>query len=76
MRSGTWDDDGAAADRALVQLAVGLRRLIEAVPLHLHVDRPGSGVRLWESPDELTDRFHLEVVPSPSGVIHHVFWRK
>jgi dihydrofolate reductase len=36
----------------------------------------GSGVRLWESPDELRDRFHLEVVPSPSGVIHHVFWRK
>ncbi|MPV35635.1 dihydrofolate reductase family protein [Georgenia subflava] len=36
----------------------------------------GSGVRLWESPDELTDRFHLEVVPSPSGVTHHIFWRK
>jgi dihydrofolate reductase len=36
----------------------------------------GSGVRLWESPDELRDRFHLEVVPSPSGVIHHIFWRK
>lgn len=27
----------------------------------------GSGARLWESPDELTDRFHLDVVPSPSG---------
>lgn len=36
----------------------------------------GSGARLWESPDELTDRFHLEVVPSPSGVVHHLFWRK
>jgi dihydrofolate reductase len=36
----------------------------------------GSGVRLWESPDELLDRFHLEVVPSPSGVTHHLFWRK
>jgi dihydrofolate reductase len=36
----------------------------------------GSGVRLWESPDELRDRFHLEVVPSPSGVIHHIFWRQ
>jgi dihydrofolate reductase len=35
-----------------------------------------SGVRLWESPDELLDRFHLEVVPSPSGVIHHIFWRR
>jgi dihydrofolate reductase len=36
----------------------------------------GRGVRLWESPDELTDRFHLEVVPSPSGVVHHLFWRR
>ena len=34
------------------------------------------GERLWESPDELTDRFHLEVVPSPSGVVHHLFWRR
>lgn len=36
----------------------------------------GSGLKLWESPDELLDRFHLEVVPSPSGVTHHLFWRK
>jgi len=36
----------------------------------------GRGERLWTSPDELTDRFHLEVVPSPSGVIHHIFWRR
>ena len=36
----------------------------------------GSGVRLWTSPDELRDRFHLEVVPSPSGVIHHLLWRR
>ncbi|ELP64982.1 hypothetical protein STRTUCAR8_00305 [Streptomyces turgidiscabies Car8] len=36
----------------------------------------GSGLRLWESPDELLDRFHLDVVPSPSGVVHHLFWRK
>jgi dihydrofolate reductase len=35
----------------------------------------GSGVRLWESPDELRDRFHLDVVPSSSGVTHHLFWR-
>jgi hypothetical protein len=32
--------------------------------------------RLWESPDELLDRFHLEVVPSPSGVTHYLFWRR
>ncbi|MFJ3960207.1 hypothetical protein [Streptomyces sp. NPDC090036] len=36
----------------------------------------GSGVRLWESPEELLDRFHLDVVPSPSGVTHHLFWRR
>jgi dihydrofolate reductase len=36
----------------------------------------GSGARLWNSPDELLDRFHLEIVPSPSGVTHHLFWRK
>jgi len=36
----------------------------------------GAGSRLWESPEELLDRFHLEVVPSPSGVTHHLFWRR
>ena len=39
----------------------------------------GKDVRLgglWESPDELLDRFHLEVVPSPSGVVHHLFWHR
>ncbi|WP_102159773.1 dihydrofolate reductase family protein [Zhihengliuella halotolerans] len=34
------------------------------------------GERLWHSPEDLTDRFHLEVVPSPSGIVHHLFWRK
>jgi dihydrofolate reductase len=34
-----------------------------------------SGSRLWESADELDDLFHHEVVPSPSGVTHHLFWR-
>jgi dihydrofolate reductase len=36
----------------------------------------GSGVRLWESPDELNDRFHHDAVPSPSGITHHLFWRR
>jgi dihydrofolate reductase len=36
----------------------------------------GSGSQLWEAPDELLGRFHLDVVPSPSGVTHHVFWHK
>ncbi|MDP5182239.1 dihydrofolate reductase family protein [Blastococcus sp. BMG 814] len=36
----------------------------------------GSGTRLWSSPDELLDRYHRNVVPSPSGVVHHLFWRR
>jgi dihydrofolate reductase len=37
----------------------------------------GAGSRLWESPDDLKDRFHLDVVPSPSGAVtHHLFWRR
>ncbi|MEU6211234.1 MULTISPECIES: dihydrofolate reductase family protein [unclassified Streptomyces] len=35
----------------------------------------GSGARLWTSSDDLLDRFHRDVVPSPSGVTHHLFWR-
>jgi hypothetical protein len=34
------------------------------------------GERLWNSPEDLNDRFHLESVPSPSGVTHHIFWRR
>jgi dihydrofolate reductase len=44
---------------------------VAVAPVHI-----GSGSRLWESPEELEDRFHHEVVPSPSGVTHHLFWRK
>ena len=36
----------------------------------------GAGSRLWQSPDELDDRFHHDIVPSPSGVTHHLFWRR
>lgn len=36
----------------------------------------GSGLRLWDSPEQLLDRYHMEVVPSPSGVTHHLFWRR
>jgi len=36
----------------------------------------GSGVRLWESPTDLLDRFHLDVVVGASGVTHHLFWRR
>ncbi|OZC67132.1 deaminase [Rhodococcus sp. 06-470-2] len=36
----------------------------------------GSGLKLWDSPDELNDRFEHEVIPSSSGVNHHLFWRR
>jgi dihydrofolate reductase len=50
--------------------------LVDTMHVAVSPVKLGSGVRLWESPDELLDRFHLEVVPSPSGVAHHLFWRK
>jgi dihydrofolate reductase len=75
----------AAADGKDVRLGGGVTTIREFLDadlvdtMHVAVSPGvtlGSGVRLWESPDELRDRFHLDVVPSPSGVIHHVFWRK
>ncbi|SOE03481.1 dihydrofolate reductase family protein [Blastococcus haudaquaticus] len=75
----------AAAEGRDVRLGGGvttIREFLEADlvdTMHVAVSRGvtlGSGVRLWESPDELLDRFHLEVVPSPSGVVHHIFWRR
>ena len=50
--------------------------LVDTMHVAVSPVRLDRGVRLWESPDELTDRFHLEVVPSPSGVAHHLFWRR
>ena len=34
------------------------------------------GEQLWTSPEELYDRYHCDIVPSPSGVTHHLFWRR
>lgn len=37
----------------------------------------GGGSRLWESSDDLLDRYHHDVVPSPNGrTVHHLFWRR
>ena len=36
----------------------------------------GRGERLWRRSEELLDRFHMESVPSPSGVTHLLFWRR
>lgn len=47
--------------------------------LHVAVSpvKLGAGVRFWDSPDDLLDRFHRDVVPSPGGTVtHHLYWRK
>ncbi len=44
---------------------------VAVAPVELH-----KGERLWTAPNDLVDQFHLEVIPSPSGVIHHLFWRR
>jgi len=36
----------------------------------------GRGERLWQSPDALLDRYQHESIASPSGVTHHLFWRR
>jgi dihydrofolate reductase len=44
---------------------------VAVAPLEL-----GRGERLWDSHTDLLDRFHLDTVPSPSGVTHLLFWRR
>ncbi|OMQ15819.1 deaminase [Modestobacter sp. VKM Ac-2676] len=78
------DQARAAAGGRDVRLGGGattVRQFLDADlvdTLHLAVSpvELGAGSRLWTSPDELLDRFHHEVVPSPSGVTHHLFWRR
>lgn len=36
----------------------------------------GAGVRFWDDPTEFDDRFHHDTIPSPSGVTHHILWRR
>jgi dihydrofolate reductase len=74
----------AAAEGRDVRLGGGattIREFLDADlvdTLHVAVSpvRLGAGVRLWESPEELLDRFDCDVVPSASGVTHHLFWRR
>jgi dihydrofolate reductase len=49
--------------------------LVDTMHVVVSAQELGSGSRLWESPEDLRDQFHLDVVPSPSGVTHHLFWR-
>ena len=62
---------GVSTIRAFLQADLVDTMHVAVAPVEL--DR---GSRLWHSPDELLDRFHLEVIPSPSGVTHHLFWRR
>ncbi|NML49390.1 deaminase [Streptomyces sp. R302] len=73
-----------AADGKDVRLGGGVTTVREFLDadlvdtLHIAVSpvKLGTGLKLWDTPEELTDRFHLDVVPSPSGVTHHLFWRR
>jgi dihydrofolate reductase len=74
----------AAADGKDVRIGGGVATvrefldadLIDTMHIAVAPVELGRGERLWASPDELLDRFHLEQIPSPSGVVHHFFWRR
>ena len=78
------DQARAAADGKDVRLGGGVatvREFLEADlvdTMHVAVAPVDieRGERLWEDPGDLTDRFHLEAVPSSSGVTHLLFWRR
>lgn len=50
--------------------------LIDTIHVAVAPVEIGRGERLWTSHEDLLDRFHLESVPSPSGVTHLLFWRR
>ncbi|MBB2914158.1 dihydrofolate reductase [Streptosporangium becharense] len=62
---------GVATIREFVEAGLVDTMHIAVAPVDL-----GRGERLWGSPTDLLDRFHLETVPSPSGVTHLLFWRR
>ena len=72
-----------AADGQDVRLGGGVTTVLEFIAadlvdeLHIAVAPPeiGSGLRLWDSPADLEDRYEHESVLSPSGTEHHFFWR-
>ena len=74
----------AAADGRDVRLGGGAQTirsfldadLVDTLHVAVHPTRLGSGSRLWQSPTELDDRFHRDEVPSASGVVHHLLWRR
>jgi len=50
--------------------------LIDTMHIAVSPIELGDGERLWTSHEELLDRFHLDTVPSSSGVTHLLFWRR
>ena len=74
----------AAADGQDVRLGGGVATvrefldadLVDALHIAVAPIELGRGERLWESSEELLDRFHCDTVPSPSGVTHLLFWRR
>lgn len=50
--------------------------LVDTLHVTVHPMELDAGSRLWESPAELDDRFHRDEVASPSGVVHHLLWRR
>jgi len=62
---------GAQSIRAFLEADLVDELHVAVTPVEL-----GSGSRLWAAPEELDERFHREVVPSPSGVVHHLLWRR
>ena len=53
-------------------LAAGLVDFMHTVTVPIVL---GTGVRLWENPETLTDRFSLETVSTASGLTHHLWNR-
>jgi dihydrofolate reductase len=62
---------GTAVVRAFLEADLIDTLHIAVAPIDLE-----RGERLWGSPDDLLDRYHCDVVPSPSGVTHHLYWRR
>ncbi|RCK68724.1 deaminase [Desertihabitans brevis] len=62
---------GASSIRAFLDAGLVDTLHVAVAPVEI-----GGGSRLWESPEELLDRYHCDVVPSSSGVVHHLFWRR
>lgn len=74
----------AAADGLDVRIGGGVTTVLEFLEAdlidELHVAiapvEYGTGLKLWDRPEDLEDRFHLERVTAPSGVTHCFFWRR